>query len=317
MEYRKLGNSGLKVSEIGLGTNTFKWVIDEPASAAIINRAIELGINYIDTADVYGGGGSEEFIGKALKGKRNQVILATKFCNKMGEGPNDRGASRYYIMKAVEASLRRLQTDYIDMYQVHQYDPGTSIEETLRTLDDLVKSGKVRYIGTSNFTAWQICEALFTSKMNNLNSFITEQSLYNLMNRKIEAELVPLAIKHNIGLIPWGPLAGGFLTGKYHKGEKYPSDYRLASGMALYGSFFNDAGFDKLTKLEKFAQDRGHKVGELAVAWLLSKPYISTIIAGARRPEQVAVNVAGSQWKLTAQESAEVDAISAAISGGG
>jgi len=311
MEYRKLGNSGLKVSEIGLGTNTFSWVIDEPSAAAIINRALEMGINYIDTADVYGQGGSEEFIGRTLKGKRQQVILATKFCNKMGDGPNDRGGSRYYIMRAVEDSLRRLQTDYVDLYQIHNFDPGTPLEETLRALDDLVRAGKVRYIGSSNFAAWQICEALFTSRMNNLNAFITEQSLYNLMNRKIEAELVPFATKHSIGIIPWGPLAGGFLTGKYRKGEKYPANFRLASGIAIYGNFFNDECFNKLTKLEKFAGERGHRVGELAIAWLLSKPYVSTIIAGARQAEQLTEHVAAGQWKLTAQEAAEVDAIGA------
>ena len=311
MEYRKLGNSGLKVSEIGLGTNTFSWVIDEPSAAAIINRALEMGINYIDTADVYGQGGSEEFIGRTLKGKRQQVILATKFCNKMGDGPNDRGGSRYYIMRAVEDSLRRLQTDYVDLYQIHNFDPGTPLEETLRALDDLVRAGKVRYIGSSNFAAWQICEALFTSRMNNLNAFITEQSLYNLMNRKIEAELVPFATKHGIGIIPWGPLAGGFLTGKYRKGEKYPANFRLASGIAIYGNFFNDECFNKLTKLEKFAGERGHRVGELAIAWLLSKPYVSTIIAGARQAEQLTEHVAAGQWKLTAQEAAEVDAIGA------
>ena len=311
MEYRKLGNSGLKVSEIGLGTNTFSWVIDEPSAAAIINRALEMGINYIDTADVYGQGGSEEFIGRTLKGKRQRVILATKFCNKMGDGPNDRGGSRYYIMRAVEDSLRRLQTDYVDLYQIHNFDPGTPLEETLCALDDLVRAGKVRYIGSSNFAAWQICEALFTSRMNNLNAFITEQSLYNLMNRKIEAELVPFAVKHGIGIIPWGPLAGGFLTGKYRKGEKYPANFRLASGIAIYGNFFNDECFNKLTKLEKFAGERGHRVGELAIAWLLSKPFVSTIIAGARQAEQLTEHVAAGQWKLTAQEAAEVDAIGA------
>jgi aryl-alcohol dehydrogenase-like predicted oxidoreductase len=309
VEYRKLGDSGLKVSEIGLGTNTFKWVIDEPTSLAIVNRALGLGINYIDTADVYGQGGSEEYIGKALKGIRHQVILATKFCMKTGEGPNDRGGSRYYIMQAVEASLRRLQTDYIDLYHIHRFDPDTPLEETLRALDDLVRAGKVRYIGTSNFAAWQICEALFISRLNNLNHFVTEQSLYNLMNRNIEAELVPFAMKHHIGIIPWGPLAGGFLTGKYRKGEKYPPDYRLAAGLAIYGNLFNDPCFEKLAKLESFARERGHSVGDLAIAWLLAKPYISTIIAGARRVEQVDAHVLAGQWKLTAQETAEVDAI--------
>ncbi len=309
MEYRKLGNSGLKVSEIGLGSNTFSWVIDEQTSAAVVNRAIETGINYVDTADLYDRGGSEEFVGKAIKGKRNQLIIATKFGRKMGEGPNDRGGSRYYIIGAVEASLKRLQTEYIDLYQMHEPDPGTPIEETLRTLDDLVKSGKVRYIGTSNFAAWQLCEAISVSKANNLHSFITEQPLYNLINRKIEAELVPFARKYNIGIIPWGPLAGGYLTGKYRKGEQIPSEYRLASGIPIYGKLFTDTNWDKLAKLEKFSLERGHHVGELAIAWLLSKPWVTTVIPGARRVDQVSSNVAASKWKLSAQEVAEVDAI--------
>jgi aryl-alcohol dehydrogenase-like predicted oxidoreductase len=311
MEYRKLGNTGLKVSEIGLGTNTFSWIIGEQASASVVNRAMEMGINYIDTADLYARGGSEDFVGKAIKGKRNQLIIATKFGRRMGEGPNDRGGSRYYIMRAVEASLKRLQTDYIDLYQMHEPDPGTSIEETLRALDDLVRSGKIRYIGTSNFAAWQIGDALSISKRNNLHSFVTEQPLYNLLNRKIEAELVPFALAHNIGIIPWGPLAGGFLTGKYRRGEKIPVEYRLASGIKIYGNLFTDSNWDKLAKLATFAVERGHTVGELAIAWLLARPWVTTIIAGARDPEQVPVNVAASQWKLTAKEVSEVDAITA------
>ena len=311
MEYRKLGNTGLKVSEIGLGTNTFSWTIDEQASASVLNKAIEMGINYIDTADLYARGGSEDFVGKAIKGKRHQVIIATKFGRRMAEGPNERGGSRYYVMRAVEASLKRLQTDYIDLYQMHEPDPGTSIEETLRILDDLIRSGKVRYIGTSNFAAWQISDALGISKMNNLHSFVTEQPLYNLLNRKIETELVPFALAHNIGVIPWGPLAGGFLTGKYRRGEKMPAEYRLASGIAIYGKLFTDSNWDKLARLEKFAVDRGHSVGELAIAWLLAKPWVTTIIAGARNPEQVPLNVTASQWKLTSKEVAEVDLITA------
>lgn len=311
MEYRKLGNSGLKISEISLGGNTFSWKIDEQTSTSVINCAIDMGINYIDTADMYDRGGSEEFVGKAIKGKRHQLIIATKFGLRMGEGPNDRGGSRYYVMRAVEASLKRLQTDYIDLYQMHEPDPGTSIEETLRVLDDLVRSGKVRYIGTSNFAAWQICEALNISRMNNLHSFITEQPLYNLLNRKIEIELVPFAVAHNIGIIPWGPLAGGFLTGKYRQGEKIPAEYRLASGIGIYGKLFTDSNWDKLAKLEKFAIERGHSVGELAIAWLLAKPWVTTVIAGARDVEQVPANAAASRWKLTAKEVAEVDTLTA------
>ncbi len=310
MEYRNLGNSGLKVSEIGLGTNTFGGKVDQSTSEAIINRAIELGVNYIDTADMYSRGVSEEFVGKALKGKRNEIIIATKFCRDMGDGPNDKGGSRHYILRAVEASLRRLQTDHIDLYQMHIPDPTTPIEETMRTLDDLVRSGKVRYIGTSNYAAWQLCEALYVSKMNNLHSFITEQPRYHLFDRKIEEELVPFCRAHNIGIIPWGPLAGGFLTGKYRKGEKPSPEWRLAKGMPIYGELFSEANWTKLAALEKFADDRGHGLGELAIAWLLAKPWVATIIAGAREADQVSANVKSGEWKLTPDEVAEVDSIS-------
>ncbi|MBI4187633.1 MAG: aldo/keto reductase [Chloroflexi bacterium] len=309
MEYRNLGCSGLKVSEIGLGGNTFGQRADEPTSLAIINHAIDIGINYFDTADMYTQGRSEELVGKAVKDRRSQVIIATKFARAMGDGPNNRGGSRYYIMKAVEASLSRLQTDYIDVYQMHLPDRTTPIEETLRALDDLVRTGKVRYIGCSNFAAWQLCEALWTSKANNLNSFVSIQNRYNLIDRSIEAELVPCCRAYNIGVIPWGPLAGGFLTGKYRQGKAAPPDARLARPMSLYGEVFTKANWSKLIKLEAFATEHGHNVGELAVSWLLAKPWVSTIIAGAKTVEQVVANAAGADWKLTAEEVAEVDAI--------
>lgn len=310
MKYRKLGNSGLEISEIGLGTNTFRRRIDEQTSIAIVNRAIELGVNYIDTADTYDRGGSEEFVGKAVKGKRSQVILATKFGKTMGDGPNERGASRYYIMRELEASLKRLQTDYIDLYQIHEPDPDTPIEETLRALDDLIRAGKVRYIGTSNFAAWQLCEALWTSRAHNLNTCVTEQSLYNLLDRRIEQELVPFCQAHNIGIIPWGPLAGGFLTGKYRKGEKPSSEWRLAEGARIYGNLFSESNWNKLSTLDNFATQRGHTLGELAIAWLLAKPWVATVISGAREVEQVSANVAAGKWKLTHEEMAEVDSLS-------
>lgn len=309
MEYRNLGCSGLKVSEIGLGGNTFGLRADEQTSLAIIDQAIDLGINYIDTADMYTQGRSEEIVGKAVKSQRSRVIIATKFGRAMGDGPNDQGGSRYYIMKAVEASLRRLQTDYIDLYQAHLPDPTTPIEETLRALDDLVRDGKVRYIGCSNFAAWQIAEALWASRLNHLHSFVTVQPRYNLLDRSIEAEMVPCCQAYGIGVIPWGPLAGGFLTGKYRKGEEAPPDARLARPIALYGNVFTEANWRKLAGLEAFAVERGHSVGELAIAWLLSKPWISTVIIGARKVEQVPANAAGSDWKLTADEVAAVEAI--------
>ncbi len=310
MEYRKLGNSGLKVSEISLGGNVFgKWA-DEQTSMAVINHALDMGINYIDTADMYGQGHSEELVGKALKSKRAQVIIATKFGWVIGDGPNEGGASRYYIMKAVDASLRRLQTDYIDLYQMHRPDPITPIEETLRALDDLVRAGKVRYIGCSNFAAWQLCEALWTSKVNNLQSFVTVQPRYNLLERQIETELVLCCQAYNIGVIPWGPLVGGFLTGKYRKGQEAPTGARLSQPYPLYDNIFTEANWNKLAKLETFAAEHGHTVGELAIAWLLAKPWVSTVIAGARKIEQVSANVTAAEWKLTAEEVAEVDAIS-------
>ena len=311
METRNLGSSGLKVTVLGLGANNFGWWIDEKASAAVIHYALDLGINYIDTADMYDKGKSEEYIGRTLKGKRTQVLIASKFAAEMGEGANDRGGSRWYIARAVEASLKRLNTDYLDLYQMHFPDPGTPIEETLRALDDLVKAGKVRYLGCSNFAGWQLSEAMWTSRVHHLNSFVTVQAKYNLFERQIEQEMVPACKTHGVGIIPWGPLAGGFLTGKYRRGEQPP-----AAGIRppkafnrLYSALVTDANWERLAKLEAFAQSRGHKVGELAIAWLLSHPWLSTVIAGATRPEQLDVNVAGAGWKLTPEEVAQIQQI--------
>lgn len=307
MEYRRLGSSGLKVSEIGLGGNNFGWRIDEQTSISVINHALDMDVNFIDTADVYGRGQSEEFVGKAVRSKRSQVIIATKFGFAMGNGPNDQGGSRYYIKKAVEASLKRLQTDYIDLYQMHTPDATTPIEETLRTLDDLVREGKVRYIGCSNFAGWQLCEALWTSKVNSLESFVTVQPQYNLLNRRIEQELVPCCQAYGVGVIPYSPLASGFLTGKYRRGEDAPAGTRLATRPRMQSRLLTDHNFDLLAKLEAFAAERGHNVGELAIAWLLSHPWLSTVIAGAIKVEQVSANVAAAAWRLTVEEIAELD----------
>ena len=314
MEYRRLGNSGLKVSEVSLGGNNFGWWADEKESIAVINQALGMGINYIDTADSYGRGASEEFVGKAVKSKRSHVIIATKFGSfYMGDDPNERGCSRYHVIKAIDASLRRLQTDYIDLYQIHRPDPSTPIEETLRALDDLVRAGKVLYIGCCNFTAWQLCEALWTSKVNNLHSFVTVQTGYNLLSRQIETEMVPCCQAHSVGVIPWGPLAGGFLTGKYRQGEEIPPDSRFSkphpTPTGIYDGLLTEANWNKLAKWEAFAAEHGHTVGELAIAWLLAKPWVSTVIAGARKIEQVSANMVASEWKLTAEEVAEVDSL--------
>ena len=314
MEYRNLGSSGLKVSALGLGGNNFGWYADEQGSAMVINHALELGINFIDTADMYDRGRSEEYIGRTLKGRRTQVIIATKFAAEMGEGQNDRGGSRWYIMRAVEDSLKRLNTDYIDLYQIHFPDPTTPIEETLRALDDLVKAGKVRYIGCSNFVGWQLSEALWTSRVNNLNPFVTVQTKYNLFERQIEQELVPCCKAHGVGIIPWGPLAGGFLTGKYRRGEQprapaAPDRRPNKPFSQSYKTVITEANWERLKNLDDFATTRCHKVGELAIAWLLSHLWLSTVIAGATRPEQLDTNVAGANWKLTDEEIAQVSQI--------
>ncbi|MEE8414456.1 MAG: aldo/keto reductase [Dehalococcoidales bacterium] len=318
MEYRKLGNTGLKVSQVSLGGNNFGWYADENVSISVINHALDVGINFIDTADIYDHGNSEIFIGKALKGKRDRVIIATKFSGPMGDNPNDRGGSRYHVIRAAEASLKRLQTDYIDVYQMHFPDTQTSIEETLRALDDLIRAGKVRYIGCSNFTAWQLTEALWTSRTHNLHSFATNQVRYNLLERSIESELVPCCLVQNVGIIPWFPLAGGFLTGKYRKGEERPADGRLSGpspagppGNRAYDIFFTDTNFEKLTIWESFAKNHGHTMGELAIAWLLSKPYVSTVIAGSRKVEQIDSNIAAVEWKLSPEDIAEFEAAEA------
>ncbi len=313
MEYRNLGRSGLKVSALGLGGNTFGWYIDESASAAVIHRAMESGINFIDTADMYDKGRSEEFLGRVLKGKRTQVLVASKFSFAMGDTPNERGGSRWYLIRAVEASLRRLNTDYLDLYQYHFPDPTTPIEETLRALDDLVKSGKVRYIGCTNFAAWQISEAQWTSRVNHLHSFVTMQTKYNLLERQVEQEIVPCCQAHGLGIIPWGPLAGGFLTGKYRReGPPPPSPKEGMPPKAhntLYKRLLTDANWEKLAKLEAFAEESGHKVGELAIAWLLSHPWVSTVIVGATKPEQIQENLKGAAWKMTPEEVARAEQI--------
>ena len=309
MEYRRLGNSGLKVSEMGLGSNNFGARADEQTSINVINHALELGINFIDTAELYTQGRSEEIVGKAIKGKRSQVIIATKFGHPRSVGPNEQGGSRNSIMKAVDSSLRRLNTDYIDLYYLHFADTETPIKETLRALDDLVRAGKVRYIGCSNFDAWQLCEAMMTSKLHNLESFVVVQQRYNLLDRSIEPEMVPCCQTYGVSVIPWGPLASGFLTGKYRRGQEMPAGVRLANPSAIYSDILTDVNFDKLAKLEAFAKERGHSVGELAIAWLLSHPWLGSVIAGAMNVEQLSANIVASNWKLGTEDTVQLDKI--------
>ena len=306
MEYRHLGRSGLQVSTIGLGTNNFGRRIDADGTARVIDQALEVGVNTIDTSNSYGGTLSEEYIGRALKGKRADAIIATKVSSRMGEGPNQAGNSRQHITVEVENSLRRLRTDYIDLYQIHFTDADTPIEETLRALDDLVRQGKVRYTGCSNFMAWQVCEASWTSRSLGLTPFVSVQPAYSMLNRAIEAELVPFCIEYGVGILPYYPLANGFLTGKYRRGQPPPEGTRLAENDR---GMFTDANFDLLARLEDFAAERGRSLLDLAFAWLLANPAVSSVIAGATRPDQVVSNANAAGWNLDAEEKAEVDAV--------
>ena len=310
MEYRNLGRSGLQVSVVGLGCNNFGMRCDLDQSKAVVRKAIETGINFFDTADIYGGRGkSEEYLGEALKDHRRNVVVATKFFAPMGEGPLWGGASRRYIFEAVEDSLRRLGTDYIDLYQVHFPDVKTPIEETMRALDDLVRSGKVRYVGCSNFAGWQVVESQWIAKTDHLSPFVSAQNQYNLLDRRIERELAPACEKYGLGILPYFPLASGFLTGKYRPGEKPAEGTRLAAWGARGESMLSEPNFAMLTKLEDFAQTRGHTMIDLAIGWLASHAYVPSVIAGATKPEQVEQNVAAGAWKLTPEEMAEVDKI--------
>lgn len=306
MEYRRLGSSGLKVSEVGLGCNNFGMRIDQEATHAVVGACLDAGITLFDTADVYGGSKSEVMLGEALKGKRGDVVLATKFAMPMGKGPDRRGGSRRYVMSAVEASLKRLGTDYIDLYQMHAPDADTPIEETLGALDDLVTQGKVRYIGNSNFTGWQIADADWTARDAHINRFVSAQNNYSLLERKVEFEVTPACERFGLGVLPYFPLASGLLTGKYRRGEAPGADTRLAAWGARGQAALNDKNFDKLEALSAYAEARGHDLLELAFAWLLGHGVVSSVIAGATRPEQVKANAAAADWKLTAEEVAEV-----------
>ena len=309
MQYRNLGRAGVKVSAIGIGCNQFGGKVDKDGTKAIVHKALDEGINFFDTADVYGNkGGSEEYLGAALKGLRDQVVIATKVRNAMGDGPNDKGASRYHIMNAVEASLRRLGTDHIDLYQVHRWDDSVSIEEMMRALDDLVRAGKILYIGASNFLAWQLCRSNDVADMMGWERFVTVQPHYHMLERGIEKELAPYCEFAKIGILPYFPLAGGFLTGKYKRGEPPPAGSRGEKSPYVQ-KYLTDENFDRLDKLTAFADSRGHTLHELAFAWLLHNRQVSSVIAGATKPEQVTSNAATVGWTLSEEEMNEVRAL--------
>jgi len=305
MEYRNLGKAGVKVSVIGVGCNQFGGVVDQAGTKAILERALDEGINFIDTADVYSNGVSEEFVGAALEGHREQVVIATKVRFKMGDGPNDIGASRYHIMNGVEASLRRLRTDHIDLYQIHRWDEAVRVEEMMRTLDDIIRAGKVRYVGASQFSAWQLCRSNDVAEMLGWEQFVTVQAHHHMLEREIENELLPYCAFANVGLIPYFPLAGGFLTGKYKHGEPAPAGTRGARSPYVQ-KYLTDANFDKLDQLRAFAEARGQTLHALAFAWLLGNKQIPAVIAGATHPDQITSNAKTIEWKLSGDEMKEL-----------
>jgi aryl-alcohol dehydrogenase-like predicted oxidoreductase len=308
MEQRLLGRSGLRVSLVGLGCNNFGGRIDLDASRKVIHRALDTGITLFDTADIYGNrGGSETIIGQVLGDRRKDIVLATKFGMPMSDDAPPAMASRRYIMGAVEASLIRLRTDWIDLYQVHKADPLTPIEETMRALDDLVTSGKVRYIGCSNFAAWQAVDAQWTARHLGLNSFVSAQDEYSLLARQAETQLFPALAAHGLGFLPYFPLAGGLLTGKYRSGQPLPEGARLT--MQGSGRFLNDANLAVVDRLIAFAEERDHTLLDLAFSWLAARPIVSSVIAGATRPEQVDGNIRAVAWKLSRDDLAEIDRI--------
>lgn len=308
MKYRQLGRSGLWVSVVGLGTNQFGGKVDEKGVAEIIDAALDLGVNFIDTADVYTGGKSEETIGKTIAKRRDQVVLATKVGSRTGDGPNDVGASRRHIIAGVEASLRRLGTEYIDLYQIHRFDPHTPFEETMRALDDLVRSGKVRYIGASNYAAWQLCRANDVAEMRGWTPFISIQPHYHMLERSIEKELVPYCEAFGVGIIPYFPLAGGFLTGKYRRGQAPPPGSR-GEASAYVQQYFTERNFDVIERLEAFAKARGKSMAELAIAWLIARPQVASVIAGVTSVAQLQHNVKASEWELSPEEMQEIEHI--------
>jgi len=310
MTTRRLGTSTLEVSVVGLGGNNFGGRIDFAASERVVHKAIALGVNLIDTADSYGNrGGSEEELGRILGDKRKHIVLATKFGLPMDDTGALRGASRRYIMHAVEASLKRLRTDWIDLYQLHRPDDRTPIEETLRALDELVQQGKVRYIGCSNLSAQQVIAAQDTASRLGLAAFVSCQDEYSLLERNIERELIPTAKALGLGILPYFPLASGLLTGKYRRGAAPPPGSRLAKNQRHAQDFLSERNWRIVGELEAFALRRGRTMLELAFGWLLRDPVVASVIAGATSPEQIEQNVRAADWTPSAEDLAELDRI--------
>lgn len=320
MRYNRLGNSGLKVSELCLGTMTFGgkgfWTaigaLDQAASEELVKMAIDSGINFIDTANVYSEGLSEEITGQALKNlgiPRDEVVIATKVFGGMGEGPNSRGSSRYHIMEQVKGSLSRLQTDHIDLYQLHGFDNTTPIEETLEALDTLVRHGHVRYVGVSNWAAWQIAKALGISERKGLASFQSLQAYYTIAGRDLEREIVPMLKSEGVGLMVWSPLAGGFLSGKYDRDNQTDGEGRRVN--FDFPPVDKERGFATIDVMREIAEAKGVSVAQIALSWLLYQPAVTSVIVGAKRPDQLKDNIEATDVELTAADMERLDAVSA------
>jgi aryl-alcohol dehydrogenase-like predicted oxidoreductase len=312
MNRRKLGNSGLEVSVVGLGCNNFGMRIELEESRKVIDKAIDLGITLFDTADIYGKrGGSESILGQVLGDRRKKIVLATKFGGAMDEAGTMKGASRNYIVAAAEASLRRLKTDWIDLYQLHFPDPNTPMEETLRALDDLVQQGKVRYLGCSNLPAWQVVNAQWIAKHSSLHGFVSSQNEYSLLVREPERELIPALQAFGLGLLPYFPLASGLLTGKYQRDKPAPAGTRFTALKGLADRYLTDANWKIVERLQEFCARRKRSLLELAFSWLLARPTVASVIAGATKPEQLEQNAKAADWVLTPEELAELDGLAA------
>jgi aryl-alcohol dehydrogenase-like predicted oxidoreductase len=311
MEYRRLGRSGLDVSALGLGTNNFGRRLPDPKIATqIVHAAIDVGVNFLDTSNDYGGPHvAEGFIGDALKGRRQQMLIMTKMGSSMGDGPNSAGSGRTHLTQQLDGSLSALGTDYLDVLMVHRPDARTPVEETLRVLDDFVRQGKVRYLGTSNFAAWEMTEAAWVSKTEHLERFVCVEPEYNMLKRNVETELSPFCERYGVGMTPFYPLAGGFLTGKYQRGADAPEGTRLAIAPNQGKRWLTDSYFDTLDGIAAFCERTGHAMIDVAFAWLLAHPVVSSVIAGASKPEQVIQNATSADLRLTAAEMAELDTI--------
>jgi aryl-alcohol dehydrogenase-like predicted oxidoreductase len=315
MKYRRLGNTGLLVSELCLGCMTFGREADEEASKQMISLFLQAGGNFVDTADVYADGASEEIVGRGIRGVREEVVLGTKVYFPMGNGPNDRGLSRKHIMQGCEDSLRRLGTDYIDLYQVHCWDAATPLEESLSALTDLVRSGKVRYIGVSNFTGWQLMRSLDVSETHGFERFVCLQPQYSLVERNIEREVLPVCVEQGLGVIPWSPLGGGFLSGKYRRGEEPPEGSRIAGAEESMEEYWarraTERNWATLEVVGRISEETGKSYAQISLNWLLRQDEVTAPIIGARTLEQLEDNIGAGGWELTEEQLEELSATGA------